>query len=81
MLGAVLLLFFASVHGQVAPGDEDANCMMTLSPYDENVMMLMNSRHYLQLLDEPGAVWDTEDYDDNNNDDLYNPTSVSNLRL
>ena len=76
----MLLLFFASVYGQVSPGDEDQRCMNQITtPYGENVMMLMNSRHYMQLLDESGAVWDAEDYDDNNNDNLYNPTSVSYL--
>ena len=71
------MLFFSSVFAQVAPGDEDVNCKKRNTPYDDNVIMLMDSRNYQDLLHDSGAVWDEQDYDDNNSDDLYNPTSVS----
>ena len=79
LFGAVFLLFLASTSAQTAPGDEDNRCMEQLPSNDENVMMLMNSRHYLQLLHENRAVWDEMDFDNNNAGTSLNPTYVSEL--
>ena len=68
-----MLFFSAAVYGQKAPGDESSRCLSTYGP---NKVMLMSSRHYEQLLGDSG-VWDEKDKDENNEDDLYNPTHVS----
>ena len=60
----------------MSPGDEHQDCMRDRSPYASNMMMLMNSQHYTQLLGDRG-VWDQIDLDDNNPVTSYNPTYVS----
>ena len=77
LLGAVLLLFSTSVCAQVTPGDEDASCVAKLGDPMESVKVLLDSRHYNQLLGVEGAVWDQIDFDDNNNGGNVNPTHVS----
>ena len=72
-----MLFLVALGRAQMAPGDEHQECMEDRPPYASNIMMLMNSQHYSQLLGD-GGVWDQIDFDDNNLDDnSQNPTSVS----
>ena len=79
LLAAVLLLYSTSVCAQVTPGDEDASCVASLQGSNDipGVKMLLDSRHYNQLLGTSGAVWDQIDFDDNNPVGFINPTYVS----
>ena len=77
LLGAVLLLSCVSVHAQVAPGDEDPRCLTDLNNAVPGAIILMDSRHYENLLEEYGAVWDQMDFDTNNPPGDVNPTYVS----
>ena len=81
LLGAVLLLFSTSVCAQMTPGDEDASCVASLDPPKPGVKLLLDSRHYNQLLGTAGAVWDQIDFDDNNPAGFINPTYVSHSTL
>jgi hypothetical protein len=74
LLGAVLLLFSTSVCAQMTPGDEDASCVAKLGDPMESEKLLLDSRHYNQLLGVEGAVWDQIDFDDNNPSGFINPT-------
>ena len=88
LIVAALLLFYASLSTQVAPGDQDQGCLdLNVDLQDERtdptVKMLMDSRDYMQLLDVNGAVWDQIDFDDNNPTDTFDPkypTYVSSLQ-
>ena len=82
LLGAVLLLFSTSVCAQMrrmTPGDEDGFCLSRLGNANKipGVKVLLDSRHYEQLLGVGGAVWDQIDKDDNNPPGFINPTYVS----
>ena len=79
LLGAVLLLFLTSVCAQMTPGDEDGFCLSRLGGANniKGVKVLLDSRHYEQLLGVGGAVWDQIDFDDNNVEVFDTPTSVS----
>ena len=79
LLGAVLLLFSTSVCAQMTPGDEDGFCVSRLGGANsiQGVKVLLDSRHYEQLLGVGGAVWDQIDFDDNNPEGFVNPTYVS----
>ena len=63
----------------MTPGDEDASCVVKLGDTNdiEGVKVLLDSRHYNQLLGVQGAVWDQIDFDDNNPAGFVNPTHVS----
>ena len=63
----------------MAPGDEDGFCLSRLGGANniKGVKMLLDSRHYEQLLGVGGAVWDQIDFDDNNPAGFINPTYVS----
>ena len=78
LIVAALLLSYASLSTQVAPGDQDQGCLdLNVDLQDERtdptVKMLMDSRDYMQLLDVNGAVWDQMDFDDNNPTDTFDP--------
>ena len=79
LLEAVVLLFSTRVFAQMAPGDEDAECVVSTSKfYDEpGVKILLDNRHYTQLLGAEGAVWDQKDFDKNNPEQSSYPTYVS----
>ena len=79
LLGAVLLLFSTSVCAQMTPGDEDSFCVSRLGDANniKGVKMLLDSRHYEQLLGVECGVWDQIDFDDNNPEGSINPTYVS----
>ena len=83
LLGAVLLLFLTSVCAQMTPGDEDGFCLSRLGGANDRqgVKVLLDSRHYEQLLGVGGAVWDQIDFDDNNPAGFINPTYVSSYTL
>ena len=78
LLGAFVLLCSTSVCAQVTPGDEDPNCVARLGDANDKpgVKVLLDSRHYMQLLGVEGAVWDQIDFDDNNPSGFV-PTYVS----
>ena len=75
----MLLLFLTSVSAQTTPGDEDSFCVSRLGGANniKGVKVLLDSRHYQQLLGVGGAVWDQIDLDDNNPPGFVNPTHVS----
>ena len=61
----------------MTPGDEDPSCVAKLGDPMESEKLLLDSRHYNQLLGVEGAVWDQIDLDDNNPSGFINPTYVS----
>ena len=63
----------------MTPGDEDGFCLSRLGNANKipGVKVLLDSRHYEQLLGVGGAVWDQIDKDDNNPPGFINPTYVS----
>ena len=81
LLEAVVLLFSTCVFAQMAPGDEDEECVSKTGIYSDEletgVMVLLDSHHYKQLLGVRGAVWDQMDFDDNNPESFSHPTHVS----